>query len=266
MTWVIGANTPFGYGFIVSDVQITISGGTTIDCLQKVYPVGDFIAAGFAGSVELGFAAIQDLRRFLNDPAPEVGECWIPEWVAQEWSPRVQELFRRAPEAARRASLSILMVGAHPTEDGINGARTYTAILRSPEFKPRVWNNFDCVQSIGCGSGVEEYKLLLGSSFREKSNLMGEMMGPGGMAHVMIGSFMRRVFNSPTPGVSHHLQYVIVRRGGVEVRNYEPTRIQGEQEVTFKMPQLAHTWEQLQALIQRERGGAVTLEDAMAAQ
>lgn len=260
MTWVIGANTPFGYGFVVSDVRVTLSDGTAIDCVQKVYQVGDFIAAGFAGSVRLGFDAIADLQRFLHPPGMEEHECWIPAWVAENWAPRARALFGKAQAGERRGGCSILMVGAHPSEDGVNGARAYTSILRSPDFVPTTWSTFDSVQSIGSGTHVEEYKHLLGSSFENEANLQGELMGSGGMAHVMVGGFMRRVFNKPTSGVSHHLQYFLVRRGGIEGRNYEPTRFLSDREEAFLMPQLARSWDEFVALVNRARADAAADE------
>ncbi len=80
MTWVIGGITPFGYGVGLSDIRVSWDDKKYRDCLQKVYPVGKFIIAGFAGSVELGFRLIQDLSNFLHLDNPD--EAWIPEWIA----------------------------------------------------------------------------------------------------------------------------------------------------------------------------------------
>ena len=41
----------FGYGFGISDVRVTLADGSEVDCLQKIYPIGRHVAAGFAGSV-----------------------------------------------------------------------------------------------------------------------------------------------------------------------------------------------------------------------
>jgi hypothetical protein len=43
-----------GYGFGISDVRVTLGDGTEADCLQKLYPIGRYLAAGFAGSVAIG--------------------------------------------------------------------------------------------------------------------------------------------------------------------------------------------------------------------
>jgi len=72
MTWVIGGFTIFGYGVMISDICVTWKdGGYKKDCLQKIYPLGNYIFRGFAGSVELGFMMLQDLRNFLKLPEEE---------------------------------------------------------------------------------------------------------------------------------------------------------------------------------------------------
>jgi hypothetical protein len=43
--------------------------------LQKVYPIGPYIVSGFAGSVELGFWAMHDLRRYVGDPPAGDAPC-----------------------------------------------------------------------------------------------------------------------------------------------------------------------------------------------
>ena len=61
MTWIVGRSIPFGYSVALSDIRVTLD-GREIDCLQKIYPVGPFIAMGFAGSVPIGFAMIDRMR------------------------------------------------------------------------------------------------------------------------------------------------------------------------------------------------------------
>jgi hypothetical protein len=45
----------FGYGFGLSDIRVTLGDGSEVDCLQKIYPVARWVAAGFSGSVKIGF-------------------------------------------------------------------------------------------------------------------------------------------------------------------------------------------------------------------
>ena len=106
MTWVVGASSILGYGAMISDVRITFSDGTQSDMLRKVYPVGPWILAGFAGSVKIGLALIDNLRRSLASAipleAPEgYGFVFNPDAVAEEWSPQATEIFRTMPKEER---------------------------------------------------------------------------------------------------------------------------------------------------------------------
>ena len=75
MTWVVGSPSFMGFGVAVSDIRVSLANGRHFDRLQKVYEVGPFIAAAFAGSVSFGFWAISDLRDFLTpiDPRRRLG-------------------------------------------------------------------------------------------------------------------------------------------------------------------------------------------------
>ena len=68
MTWVVGAPSVFGYGALYSDVQVTFADGNTRDLVQKAYPLSNFIAAGFAGSVRVGFMLLQSRWISLGCP------------------------------------------------------------------------------------------------------------------------------------------------------------------------------------------------------
>src|ERR1700677_3626888 len=108
MTWVIGSPTSFGYVIGLSDVQVTWGqNGQSRDCLQKVYQVAPFLAAGFSGSVRLGFRLLDDLASFLS-PWPKPGESWIPRWVAIKWYRRARRIFRNAPQEEQILGSSIM--------------------------------------------------------------------------------------------------------------------------------------------------------------
>jgi hypothetical protein len=79
MTWVVGATSFFGYGALYSDIRVTFSDGTNEDILQKAYPITNFIAAGFAGSVRIGFCLLQSLAE----------STWLPDQVesTHAWDP-----------------------------------------------------------------------------------------------------------------------------------------------------------------------------------
>jgi hypothetical protein len=83
MTWIVGTPYGFGYGIGISDVRVTLGDHSEHDCLQKIYPVGRFIAMGFAGSVRIGFAMIETLRTFLYNEDQSL--AYDPTAVAQWW-------------------------------------------------------------------------------------------------------------------------------------------------------------------------------------
>ena len=75
MTWFVGTPTLFGYAVGVSDIRVSFGDGRTLDCLQKVHAVGQFITLGFSGAVQFGFWAVDDLRRQLRLDDP--GRAWL---------------------------------------------------------------------------------------------------------------------------------------------------------------------------------------------
>ena len=77
MTWIVGAAAMAGYAVGISDVRVTFADGRESDCLQKLYPMSRFIAAGFAGSVRIGFAMLDALADLLRDLPG--GSAWHPE-------------------------------------------------------------------------------------------------------------------------------------------------------------------------------------------
>jgi hypothetical protein len=78
-----------GYSFALSDVRVTLANGTEFDCLQKNHPVGQFVAAGFAGSIQIAFAMLDTLSELLHTTVPT--QAWIPEAVSQWWPRMLDE-------------------------------------------------------------------------------------------------------------------------------------------------------------------------------
>jgi hypothetical protein len=111
MTCVIGATSIFGYGAMMSDVRVTFSDGSERDLAQKAYPVGRFIVAGFAGSVQIGFQMLESLTKCLVPPDAARPGAWHPEWVAEHWKPVASKVFASAPPAEQALRCQILLVG-----------------------------------------------------------------------------------------------------------------------------------------------------------
>jgi len=59
MTWIVGTASLFGNSILVSDICVTFTDNSGqqkhVDCIQKIYPLGQFVLGGFSGSVKIGF-------------------------------------------------------------------------------------------------------------------------------------------------------------------------------------------------------------------
>src|SRR5258706_3445289 len=136
MTWIVGAAATTGYAVGVSDIRVSFGNGQELDCLQKLYPMARFIAAGFAGSVEIRFRMLDGLAYQLRD-APN-DRAFLPQEVADCFAPLAKDIFQMVPAVSRDLGSHIILLGVHPTEDlGIPGwARCSVHVLKSPDFVP----------------------------------------------------------------------------------------------------------------------------------
>lgn len=248
MTWVIGTPSMFGYGVAISDIRVSLSDGQTLDCLQKVYPVGRFIAAGFAGSVEFGFAAIRDLQSHLRLPDPE--SAWIPGWVAFRWFRRARKLFENAPDRIRQHNAQIMLVGVSPSVDmGIAGwARPTVAILRSPNFFPEILK-INTIESIGSGRDVDIYRQEMVHLNNDRVLWQMEAGMPGGYGTVLMQTLSRIVEENPDRFVSHHVHICTVRRGEILIGKNDYTSFEADgTRRDIRMPHVAVSWSEFQGL------------------
>jgi len=160
VTWAIGATNQLGaYGVVVSDIQVTFKDGSTADIVRKAYPVGPYLIGAFAGSVYIGFELLTSISQFLRLPpdAPS-NACWVPAIAADKWAPIAKQVYENAPAEERALEAQFLLVGPHPTEDGMPGrAIPYICKFSSPTFKPQITRNGDSAISIGSGATVPKY-------------------------------------------------------------------------------------------------------------
>ena len=166
MAWIVGASTLFGYGAVISDVQVSCgASGPRMDVLQKAYSVSRCIVAGFAGDVLPGFFLVQSLRDFLNSRPPPTDECWDPQWVAENWPDKARRVYRQIREEYRPDGTDILMLSLKPagnSEQRVMGdAIGHLSVFRSPDFLPESKQGGRKAMSIGCGNGVEKYTTKL---------------------------------------------------------------------------------------------------------
>jgi hypothetical protein len=221
MTWVVGAATPFGYGTGISDVRVTFSDGRERDCLQKIYPVGRFIAAGFAGSVAIGFAMLNRLKELLY--TPNESEAWDPVAVSQWWSADARAVFDKSSEEEQELQSQIMLIGAHPFEH--NGApqwpRCHVYTFSSPTFEP-VEAKPPTLAAIGHGTDVEHCRDALNRIATDHDAwfnvLRGEQGIPGGMATMLAISLTTLLQRTQPRGISSHLHYCWVYRGRIVIR------------------------------------------------
>jgi hypothetical protein len=243
MTWIVGAAAALGYAVGISDIRVTFGDGSERDCLQKIYPMARFVAAGFAGSVEIGFALLDGLAYQLRD-APE-DQAFIPQEVADCFAPLARDIFQSFPTDERALDSHLMLLGAHPTEDvGIPGySRCSVHILRSPEFVPIV-TPIGEVASIGSGSGVPPYREALASfSSNPMSLLQMETAGRGASSLILSMVVQKTIEKNPAPGVSPHSHICLVYRGTVDVHpNDHDQYPQDGEMMEFRMPRVATTW------------------------
>lgn len=245
MTWVIGASSLHGYGVLMSDVQVTFPDGTTADLAQKAFPVGSFIACGFAGSVRIGYAMIERLRLRLARPT-----IWDPTYVAKQFADEARELFEAAPAQERALGCSLLMVGASPTEAASFGARIYVTRLASPDFKPRISGRPVQVRSIGSGASVRSYKQSVRQLMRPTSGIMqGEIGRRGGWGEALSMAIILAVRRNPTPGISAGQHLVLIHRGEITSEYVEMVPVSEDVEAPDdRAPELASNYAEFCAL------------------
>lgn len=246
---MIGASTLYGYGAVISDVQVTFADGTAANLAQKAFPVSNFIACGFAGSVQIGYAMIERLRRCLAIPAHLADtKAWDPPYVAKRFSGEARALFAAAPKEERALGCALLMVGASPKEPLGVGARIFLMRLASPDFAPSISGRAIQVRSIGNGARVRAYKQSIKSLMRPTSGIrQGEIGAPGGWAQALSMAINLRVQKEPAVGVSagHHL--LIVRRGEIS-GEYVEMPVVGSVDDNDVMPELAGSYSEFSAL------------------
>ncbi|WP_035654941.1 hypothetical protein [Bradyrhizobium sp. STM 3809] len=261
MTWVIGASSIFGYGVMLSDVRVTFPDGSTADLLRKAFPVGPYIAAGFAGSVQIGYRLLSSLQQFLFIPptAPQIEQlAWQPEWVAEHWAPEARKVFASCAVSEQKLGSRLLMVGVSPDQD--MGApeirRVYLVRFSSPHFVPGFMHKGLNVAHIGSGSNVKQYTRAFRQHFRYgASSLRTEIGALSGWAQMLGGTADRVTGEHPAQGVSPHMHIIVCRLGDIaegnnDRRTYMPD---GSGPILFEMPKVASSYDEFQRMC-RERG------------
>jgi hypothetical protein len=259
----------FGYGFGISDIRVTLGDGSEVDCLQKIYPVARWVAAGFAGSVQIGFAMIDSLTRWGN--AVEEPYAMVPAVLAREWPTTARRIFASFPANEREAASHILMISTDPQDDegNPNWPRSYVHIFRSPDFQPEGIRVHE-MGSIGSGSVYEQCRKVIdefSESFDRRMFHMKASVGTLGGMGTSIGHDLTTILMRTQPGsISSHLHYCWVYRGQIiiETNNRilngrwtisplghtqdqfnDRDEILDEGAIAFQMPTVATNWDEL---------------------
>jgi hypothetical protein len=247
MTWVCAASTIYGYGALYSDVQVTFRDGRTADLVQKAYPLSNFVAAGFAGSVRIGFMLLQSLDEAMRLPSKILEtHAWEPKWVSGNWAPIARSIFDSAPQQEKAYGAHVLMIGVSPTETCGLGPKVYFTRFASPDFRPCIMSRAIKVCSIGTGARIKEYHRTLKPLFRLTSGILnGEVMNEGGWARTLGFLISRRLADFPHAGVSRHLHVLIIRRGNILVENSDENIYPPDGScIEIRMPQIARSYEE----------------------
>ena len=212
MTFIVGVAPGFGHAILVSDLRVTFADGREKDCLQKIYPVGRFVMGGFSGSVRIGFALLEILRRESLRMKP--GNAWVLDVVVNTWLPRLaRRVFSVFPEEERRLGSSIILAAAHPTKNCGSAPWPWTGIYRlcSPRFEPEKAGHRQVI-GIGIGAGREEYMRALAESVDDDGFLQAVTAGPWAQASWLQRAVEGEVARSPLPGISGQFQIGLVTR------------------------------------------------------
>jgi hypothetical protein len=283
MTWIVGMPTTCGYSFGISDVRVTLANGNEVDCLQKIHPVGQFVAAGFAGSVEIGFAMLETLHQLLY--LEDITRAWDPVTISTWWPQDARNVFALFPKKEQVSQSHLLMIAPHPTENiGGEWPRTYGYIFKSPDFLPEEIP-MQKIGAIGSGNGIIECKSAIdriSSDFDTMfSVLKGEQGTHGGMG-TRLGFELTNILKRIRPsGVSAHLHYCWTYRGEVIIKTNNhwtkgawtkfengsgygqpssqkpPVDLTADGGDAFQMPVIAASWDQFVNLLNASGASAV---------
>lgn len=269
MTWIVGTPVMMsGYGFAVSDVRVTW-GTKWLDCLQKIYQVGRFVALGFSGSVEIGFSMVDELKRLLH--CSDENRAWDPKAIAEWWPQDARIIFNRFPNQLKEHRCELMLLAAHPYEQNGQYSVPYVYKFCSPDFMPRMANPHELI-SIGSGSKCSTYENLLNTLSTDrkyKTRLFQAEVGTRGGTGSRIGNMITDLLQKHLElGISKHLHYCWVELGSITINTNNrltsgnwtvsphgmnsPEITNTDEGNYLAMPKLATSWDELESIARNE--------------
>jgi hypothetical protein len=215
----------WGYSFAVSDVRVTL-GRSERDCLQKIYPIAQSIALGFAGSVLVGFRMVEAMKQWLH--CEDLDRAWNPLEAVEIWPEIARGIFADAPSGARDQGCSLIVLSADPTATNGMNPQTYVHIFRAPDFAS-IKVGTHKVAGIGYGNFIDEYKKqvqeISENQERNFSLMKMEAGMPGGMGGVLGFDLTTMIKRTNPSGISSHLHYCWVYLGKTIIKTNDHVTI-----------------------------------------
>lgn len=157
MTWIVGTTSVFGHAILAADICVTFvkpdGQRTYFDCLQKVHPLGRFVIGGFAGSVKIGFAIIENLNKRFNE-TPETHAVDLDSLLPVKLPQIVKDIFESSSPSEKTLGCQLIIGWVHPirNRDGWPWLSPWSHIftLSSPEFQV-VQGRLTDIMAIGSG-------------------------------------------------------------------------------------------------------------------
>jgi hypothetical protein len=255
MTWVFASPTILGSGLCVADIQVTTGDHEVFDCLRKLYPMERNLIAGFAGDVRAGFEMLTALYYVIHDGAAAGGPVDV-ERTFERFPKAAALAFSGLPHENREGGSQVLLVGATHATNALYESRPMAARFVSPNFSrdeigAGEWG------SIGSGADIDAYRQELEALTSDEARglMQLEVNAPGGYARTMSFAVVEAVRKMPpVRGISRHFHTGVVFAHGSQIETSDLTWYDDEGTHEIRMPEVADSWESVQALLARLRG------------
>ncbi|MBA4420561.1 MAG: hypothetical protein C0391_05390 [Anaerolinea sp.] len=252
MTWVIGRPGIFGYALGISDIRVTLSDGSTHDCLQKIYQISPLMVIGFAGSVKIGFEIVNQFILGIRKSSEEQSfdpRFVDPIFIAKQSTGGLSLLFNSFEEREKNARSEILLIGVHPTiNDGAAPwAKAFVVKFVSPDFKPHIYTS-NSIVPIGSGANIPLFNKELDNLQKDIRLLESETMIQEGSGLLLANQISEVIKKNPQDSISDLLQICIVKRDGIRMGSIT-REIISKPDTSEVMPPLAKSWAECLRLI-----------------